>query len=237
MLTDPKEGADVRAIADHFGITVDNDVVIDLVQRLLMGPTLATEFMSNSFGYHEITKRLTKQDVMIFNMASSVRPKEKSSTEASYSELIKTTENGWGETDLKSIFDSAEPTAQKDAQDITGPVSLAVAYEKKQQPSGTEKAAEEASAKVSRLVVFGDSDWITNKYFQYSSHKDLILNSLNWLAGEESSITIRPKKMRASLQPISGETFKSLLLSGFIIPEMVLILGLVIWWRRRAVAV
>ncbi|NDC37511.1 MAG: hypothetical protein EBZ48_05610 [Proteobacteria bacterium] len=237
LLTNPREGADVRALADYFGITVDSDVVIDLVQRLLMGPTLATEFMSNSFGFHEITKRLTKQDVMIFNMASSVRPKEKASSDATYTELIKTTENGWGETDLKSIFDSAEPTAQKDPQDIAGPVSLAVAYEKKVQPAAGEKAAEGESTKVSRVVVFGDSDWITNKYLQYSSHKDLILNSLNWLAGEESSITIRPKKMRASLQPIAGETFKRLLLSGFILPELVLISGLLIWWRRRAVAV
>lgn len=237
MLTDPREGVDVRTIAEHFGITVDNDVVIDLVQRLLMGPALATEFMSNSFGSHEITRRLTKQDVMIFNMASSVRPKDKSGGDATYTELIKTTENGWGETDLKSIFDGAEPTAQKDAQDIAGPVSLAVAFEKKLAPTEGEKIAEGATPKVARVVVYGDSDWITNKYFQYSSHKDLILNSLNWLAGEESSITIRPKKMRAALQPIASETFKNLLLSGFIIPELVLIFGLVIWWRRRELAV
>lgn len=237
LLTDPREGGDVRAIAEHFGITVGNDVVIDLVQRLLLGPALATEFMSNSFGFHEITKRLSKQDIMIFNMASSVSPKGASNAEVTYSELAKTTENGWGETDLKGIFDSSEPTAQKDARDIAGPVTLAVAYEKKLPAADGDKAADGGAPKVGRVVVFGDSDWITNRYFQYSSHKDLILNSLNWLAGEESSITIRPKKMRAALQPIAGDTFRNLLLSGFIIPEILLIMGLLIWWRRRALAV
>jgi ABC-type uncharacterized transport system involved in gliding motility auxiliary subunit len=116
-------------------------------------------------------------------------------------------------------------------------VTLAVAYEKKLPTADGDKAADGGAPKVGRVVVFGDSDWITNRYFQYSSHKDLILNSLNWLAGEEAAITIRPKKMRAALQPIAGDTFRNLLLSGFIIPEIVLIMGLLIWWRRRALAV
>ena len=73
-MTNPRESNDMRTIAAHFGITIDNDVVIDLVQRLLMGPTLATEFITNNFADHEITKKLTKQDVVIFNMAASVRP-------------------------------------------------------------------------------------------------------------------------------------------------------------------
>ena len=235
LMTNPREGADVRAIAQHFGISVKDDVVIDLVQRLLMGPTLATEFMSNSFGAHEITKGLTKDDIMVFNMSSSVVGGP-SKTDVTYTELVTTSEAGWGESNLKGIFESDEPTAQKDGADLAGPVALGVAFERKTAAANTDTASD-SSAVVSRVVVFGDSDWITNKYVQYSSHRDLLLNSLNWLAGEESGISIRPKKMRSSLEPISGEAFKTLLFSGFIIPELLLILGLTIWWRRRTLAV
>lgn len=235
LMTNPREGADVRAIAQHYGISIKDDVVIDLVQRLLMGPTLATEFMSNSFGNHDITKGLTKQDIMVFNMSSSVVGGT-SNADVTYSELVTTSEAGWGESNLEGIFESDEPTAQKDGADVSGPVALGVAFERKIS-AGTADVDSSSNERRSRVVVFGDSDWVTNKYVQYSSHRDLMLNSLNWLAGEESGISIRPKKMRSSLEPISGEAFKNLLFSGFIIPELLLIVGLLIWWRRKTLAV
>ena len=114
-------------------------------------------------------------------------------------------------------------------------MAIAVAYERRlagPAPAGEAESDDKAPTKVARAVVFGDSDWITNKYFQYSSHKDLVLNTMNWAAGEEAAITIRPKKMRSSLTPIRGDTFRTLLLSGFVVPEFILIAGLLIWWRR-----
>mgnify|MGYP001294721661 CR=1 FL=1 len=237
VLADPRQGEDSKALAARFGFQIGNNVVIDLVQRLLMGPTLATEFLTNNFGSHDITKKLSKRDVVIMNLASSVVGSSTPQEGVTYTTLLSSSSDGWGETNMSALLDAAEPTAQQDADDVKGPVSLASAYEKVVTPASETNEDKPSFKQLSRVVVFGDSDWITNKYFQYSSHKDLIMNTLNWLVGEEGGVTIRPKKMKASLAPIGGETFRSLLLTGFLIPELLVLFGVFVWWRRRTLAV
>ena len=48
--------------------------------------------------------------------------------------------------------------------------------------------------KLASIVVFGDSDFASNRYFSdASSNKDIFLNSVNWLVGDTALISIRPK--------------------------------------------
>jgi hypothetical protein len=235
MMVDPQHGEDVTAIAQNFGIQIGNDVVIDLVQRLLMGPTLATQFLAGNYGEHPVTRGLGRQDAMVFEMASSLKTIGAAPEGVTYTELVKTSEQGWAETNLKAIFDANEPTAQIDPEDTKGPVTVAMAYEKKTPAS--EKDGQSTPEKTARLVVFGDSDWLTNQFLRYASHRDVVLNSLNWLAGQESNISIRPRAMKTSLKPLQSDTFRSLLMTGFVVPELIVLLGLFIWWRRRTVAV
>ncbi len=44
-----------------------------------------------------------------------------------------------------------------------------------------------------RIVVFGDSDFVTNGYLGIPGNRDLFLNSVNWLAQQENLISIRPR--------------------------------------------
>jgi len=43
------------------------------------------------------------------------------------------------------------------------------------------------------VVVFGDSDFASNAYISLSGNKDLILNTIGWLAEEEDLISVRAK--------------------------------------------
>jgi len=222
----PSQSEDVREIADHFGIKVGKDVVLDAVMRLFAGPSIAFQFMASSVGEHPITLVMSQRDKPIFNLASSVTIGERKEG-ASYTELFKTSPNGWGERDLESIFTQDEPTVGIDSDDIKGPVSMAVVYEKDISDSTDDK-------KTTRIMVVGDSDWMTNGLFmQSAAHRDLALNSLSWLIGEHSNISIRPKKFKSSITRLPRETFYIILGSGFFVPELILILGLFIWWRRR----
>jgi ABC-type uncharacterized transport system involved in gliding motility auxiliary subunit len=236
MMTDPRSAGDVRELASKFGISVGDNVVIDQIQRLFAGPTLGAQPIVVDYADHPIAKDFNQQTISIFNIASTVSASGKNDAAVTYTELLKSSPTAWGETDLSGVFDSADPTAILEESDVQGPVSLGVVYEKKlDEPKAPEEQGSEADfQRVARVVVFGDSDWVMNQNLNVYSNRDLILNSVNWMVGEEGGVTIRPKSIRASYAPIPLQTFLYLLASSFVIPELILILGLFIWWRRKA---
>ena len=62
----------------------------------------------------------------------------------------------------------------------------------------------------------------------------ITLTSIPRLVGEEGGVAIGPKSMRASVAPIPDSTFSVILALSFLGPELILLLGLFVWWRRRA---
>ena len=52
-------------------------------------------------------------------------------------------------------------------------------------------------AKPGRLIVFGDADFATNAFVDYLGNRDLLVNSVNWLAREESLIAARAQQKEA----------------------------------------
>jgi hypothetical protein len=66
-------------------------------------------------------------------------------------------------------------------------------------------------------------------------NRDLVLNAVNWATGEEGGVAIGPKNIRASVAPIPAATFNIILALSFLGPEVILLLGLFIWWRRRMI--
>jgi ABC-type uncharacterized transport system involved in gliding motility auxiliary subunit len=91
--------------------------------------------------------------------------------------LLTTNEQSWGETDLKSNEAGFDEKA-----DVKGPVTIAVVASK-----------DEPDNKKSRLAVFGDSDFASNSYVGLQGNGNLLVNSVAWLARDESFISIRAK--------------------------------------------
>lgn len=234
LLGDPRTTEDVRQIAGHFGITVGHDVVIDQVQRLFAAPALGAQPIAREYASHPITKQFGQAQLTIYNVASSVTASTTSDGDITRTELVKTGPSAWGETNVSALFDSDEPTAVREGGDLQGPVSLAVAYEKKLPVAkGAESSEFTRSAK---LVVFGDTDWVLNANISTFANRDLVLNSINWLTGEEGGISLRAKSIRTSMAPITESTFALLLAISFLVPELIVLGGLSIWMRRRYVA-
>ncbi|NIO08227.1 MAG: hypothetical protein GTO40_09580 [Deltaproteobacteria bacterium] len=84
------------------------------------------------------------------------------------------------------------------------------------------------------MVVLGSSTFANNKFIRVFYNRDLFLNIANWLAGEDRLITIGPRSIRSSridLTATEGSTV--FYLSFLILPEILLMLGLAVWWQRR----
>ena len=136
------------------------------------------------------------------------------------------------QTSRDSRLETKETTRTTESQ-VRGPMSMGAMI-----IAGgtlTDKAVEKQGfEKLTRLVVIGDSDFVTNRHIQNGGNGDLFLNAVNWLAEEEHLISIRPKKSSFSRLLLSKRA------SGFIqfisvglIPLVVLLIGCIIWWRNR----
>jgi ABC-type uncharacterized transport system involved in gliding motility auxiliary subunit len=236
LLANPEDRGsdDIRTIANAFGITVADDVILDEQLRLFSGPQVAVQFLAQQFSPHPITTGITGAEPLVFTFASSVVAPTSPEGGASYVELIKSGKNSWAEKNLTALFDPAGANAARDPEDSKGPVSLAVAMEKQISSPDTAKADEDAFKTMTRVVVFGDATWAQNGNLSAMGNRDMVLNAVNWALGEEGGVAIGPKSIRASAAPIPQATFNVILALSFLGPELILLFGLFVWWRRRA---
>jgi ABC-type uncharacterized transport system involved in gliding motility auxiliary subunit len=85
-----------------------------------------------------------------------------------------------------------------------------------------------------RVAAIGDSDFASNAYLGVEGNRDLFMNTVSWLAQQESLISIRPRE--ASDRRLTLTAFQITLmfwLSIVVIPGAVLGTGVYTWWRRR----
>ena len=96
---------------------------------------------------------------------------------------------------------------------------------------------EESAGDVSRVVIFGDSDFASNASLSLSGNKDLALNTIQWLAEQEELIAIRPRD--ALTQPVviserQGRVVFWLPVIGMPLLSLVIGLSVAILKRRTA---
>jgi ABC-type uncharacterized transport system involved in gliding motility auxiliary subunit len=152
-------------------------------------------------------------------------------------EIVFTGEDSWAERDLDRFFQ--EGTAELGDEDLRGPVSIAVAGTPRLEGADEEAEGEESEEEKpeARLVVFGDADFATNELFEAYRNRDLFVNSVNWLMGDVEAISIRPKLSRASRFQLSSNQFLRIRsLSLFVLPEVIALIGVFVWWSRRRAA-
>jgi len=162
-------------------------------------------------------------------------------------ELLSTSPNSWAESNLKD-----GQAAFDEGQDVEGPIQLAAVATKSIEPKGEEESEGEGAAegeeevsegegnsaapatRESRLVLFGDSDFASNAYFNSVANGDLLLMTIGWLAEEADLIAIRPRDVEDRRINVTF-TQSRLIFWGTVVlfPLATLIVGTTIWLRRR----
>jgi ABC-type uncharacterized transport system involved in gliding motility auxiliary subunit len=202
-----------------YGVKVGRDVVFDPANRVAFQ---GDEYLfSKDYGSHPITKALQQGNLpVILVLARSVSRGAALPPGYEVTDLLRTSPQGWGETDLAHLDNAAHGD-----QDLAGPVTLGVAVEKKGLPAG----------KTSRLVVIGDSDFATNRMLRASVPNTILLsNTLNWLVEREAMLGIPPKKAeQVHLNMTREQLVRSYLIVLGLLPLLALVFGITVYFRRR----
>ncbi|MCH8896968.1 MAG: Gldg family protein [Chloroflexi bacterium] len=88
--------------------------------------------------------------------------------------------------------------------------------------------------RISGLVVFGDSDFITNSFIDRGSGAALFLNSANYLLGDFSLVSIRDRRSVFREFNLDQNQFDFVRYSSwFMLPVLMGLIAGLVWWLRR----
>ena len=210
-----------KLLADR-GVKLGVDIVVDPANAVpLVGPET---LIANRYGSHPIVRSLSGENLpTVFPLARSVQKAEPAAPAFSFTSLVETTAEGWGETSLNKLETEG---AVKDDRDTKGPVTIVAAVAPSDEKKATDKAA--------RLVVAGNSRFGVNGSIANAGNANLFLNAVHWLVGQEKLVGIAPKTIeQGSLTLTQSQVNRISLFTILGMPALAVVLGIWVWYRRR----
>jgi len=201
----------LQPIAEFLGLVLSPGVVVDPALKPRSGPPAFA--VSSGYARHPITNAFRLNTLFPYARQISVADGD----EWRVTPLVDVAPRGWveaGKLDDKIVFDKA--------RDIPGPINVATAFERT------------VGDRRQRVVVVGSGHFLSNTFLGNGGNLDFGVNIVNWLAGDDSLITVQPRPAADSALDI-GQTMLYLIAFTFllVLPLAFIVAGGVIWWRRR----
>jgi ABC-type uncharacterized transport system involved in gliding motility auxiliary subunit/ABC-type transport system involved in multi-copper enzyme maturation permease subunit len=239
FMIDPIVAPNLTAFLTKYGVTLAEDLVYDPENRLFGGDALSPIVSLYNTGV-PIVKDFNVNT--IFPLARSVEPADPPPSPAiTAAPFCRTGPGSWARfTPAATVPANAIEFEGTKAR--PGPISIAVAVtvDLTSQTDGKAAANEPATTpkKTARLVVYGDSDFASNARLSLLGNKDLLLNTVQWLVGEEQLITQRPKDEETmptlSTVSLTARQNRTLFwLATVVEPGVVLLIGVMVAMYRK----
>ncbi|HXF65107.1 MAG TPA: DUF4350 domain-containing protein [Burkholderiales bacterium] len=208
-LIDPEPLRGLAPIAEMLGLVLTPGVVADPeAARFDASPTVAVAAV---YGRHPITEGFRL--ITVFPHARQVGVIE--NEEWRVRPLVEVAPRGCVMTG--KIEARCDPK-----RDIPGPITIAAAFERT------------VGDRQQRVVVVGNASFLSNTFLGNGGNRDLGVNIVNWLAGDDELITLQPRPVAdASIELDAMALYLIAFSFLFVLPFAFLTAGVVTWWRRR----
>lgn len=202
----------LAALLRRHGIAVIDDVVLDDTQRMFAGDYLTMLVPEHSHD-HPVTAPLSAPPLM-----SGIRALRlvASDTAERGVAVLATAPESWETPDVSVLERGGGPFVE--GRDTRGPITV-----------GASVVVPGDGARPGRLLVYGDADFASNLLLDYLGNRDLLLNSVNWLSGEETMLGARPPTQLPGTNQlfISARQGEQIFWLGTVVlPAVILIVGL-----------
>lgn len=210
-LIDPEPLHGLAPIAEALGLVLTPGMVMDPEAARVNAPV--THALAATYDRHAITDGFNL--VTVFPRARQINTIE--SDEWRIRPLVEVAPRGCVKT--------GKPEGACDPKrDIPGPIIVATALERT------------VGDRQQRVVVVGSGSFLSNTFIGIGGNRDLGINLVNWLSGDDNLITLQPR--RAGDDSINiDQTILYLIAFSFlmVLPLAFMITGVAIWWRRRRI--
>lgn len=176
-------------------------------------------------GSTDIAKKLT--DVVLLNATKiNVNTGELSNLNVEQQVIISTPSTSYFRKNISNTSSSSD-------MDEQGGFTVGGIY--------TKKISSETEEKESKLVIFGDNNFIsdiqltsqTNPMVFLANNKDLMLNSIAYLTNNDQDITIRKDYTKSSDFTPTDSQKLTIVRIIFMVPIAIILLGFIVWQARR----
>jgi ABC-type uncharacterized transport system involved in gliding motility auxiliary subunit len=211
------DNAALTGLLGTWGVTVDKDLVLDpnpIGQIAGLGPQ---EPLVTTYNTNQPIVASMRGTATAFPLTQSLTIAASGKT--TVDQLFSSSSNS-----LATVNLSSAEVSLRDPSNKKGPLVLAAA--------GTYETGKENSE--GRFVVIGSSIWASNRFLRFNGNGDLAANAINWLCSDEDLISIRPKAPdERGLTLTQAQLSMVRLVSQFVLPLIVIVAGIVVWWKRR----
>ena len=217
-LMDPGDMQGTEELAKLLGIRFYPGIVVDNNNNLRNTLRIQHHAIIPVLDYvsHPVTENIQYNTLFPFSQGI-----EQIDTQFTASVIARSLPQSWAETSAVSDEIAYEP----DNGDTEGPIGIVMALE---------RAITDDSKATQRIIISGDSDFITNSYIGVGANLALGLNMFNWLAGDDDLIAVEPRNA-PDIQFQLDDTEVLLIGLGYfiVLPAGLILAGVAIWLRRR----
>ena len=219
-LAEPGASVGLEPLAERLGVEFLPGVVVDATTQLfgIENPAFA---IIPSYPMHPITREMTS--LTLFPQAAALEVDSPEDWQAE--PLLTTLDRSW--TEIGPV--SGTIKFDEDSDERMGPLDIAYVFTRSRKPAQADDAAGEQ-----RVVVVGDSDFLSNAYLGNAGNVNLGLNLFNWLNHDDEFVAITARTagdVNLELSRFSQAAIAFGFLFG--VPLLLLGSGITIWWRRR----
>jgi hypothetical protein len=207
-----------EAIAGLYGIGIMNNYVIE--EDTTYYYTTNKLYLIPRFAAHPITRPIGgEKKMVILPLCRGISRLPELSADVKVEELLLASNKSRARVDM-----SAGEGALA-ASDILGPIPLAYA---------SVKDPPELGSRASRMVVVGDSDFMTEGNINAQANGDLFLNIMNWLLRGRENELIAGKTINADVLMIRGRDFiRIAIICCVVIPVILFFSAFALWFANR----
>jgi ABC-type uncharacterized transport system involved in gliding motility auxiliary subunit len=209
----------LNAILNQWGLDVQSDIVVDFTNHI--GDDVGSPATKNYGRHKALTEGL---DYTFYVRPRSIRvlPQRRASIKHAVIVSTASTENSWAETN-RTLDIQFDPNT-----DTTGPVPFAyVVIEEKNAAQQANKLSD------TRLIVFTDTDFLSNVYINQYSNAQMGVNLVNWLAELDYKTFISAKEIKVERLNLTSKQTRQVMVILFLLPFIFVIAGLVVWLRTK----